>query len=379
MQTQPSFAAAVIGLAIGSAGVSAGVAVPGLAMAQDALRGAALYSELPGQPGVGSCISCHGEPVNNRNSVLRGAAGADLISKTITAVARMGFLRQYLTDADLGDIAAYLATIVPAGPVDLLPEPWPTADDFGAQLVGTQSLARVVLIRNLQPRAAMAIGAVLSSDPAAFAVQHDCPLSLPPFGECRATTWFWPQGGGAAAARMSVVDTGGRVLRQVVLTGTGAAVAPAVLAWSANTPALLDFGQVPLGQAARRELTLLNTSAAAVALARLHITGPSASRFTLDASCAAAGRLEGEAACTVTIGFAPTSAGGAEGWIEINSDASNAPLVRLAAAGVAAGVAAPGPEPVASAPAGSGGGALSAAWVAMLLAAVVALRTQRRS
>ena len=370
MQAEPSFAAAVIGLAI--------VSVSGLAMAQDALRGAALYSELPGQPAVGSCISCHGDPVNNRNSVLRGAAGADLISKTIAAVARMGFLRQVLTDADLGDISAYLATIVPAGPVDLLPEPWPTADNFGAQLVGTQSTARVVLIRNLQPRADMAIGAVLSSDPAAFAVQHDCPLSLPPFGQCSATTWFRPQGVGAAAARMSVVDTGGRVLRQVVLTGTGAAVAPAVLAWSAITPTLLDFGQIPLGQTARRELTLLNTSAAAVALARLRVTGPNASRFTLDATCAAAGRLDSHAACAVAIGFAPTSAGRAEGWIEIHSDASNAPLVRIAAAGVAAGVAAPSAEPAASAPAGSGGGALSAGWVAMLLAAVFALRMQQR-
>ena len=64
------------------------------AKAQDATRGAALYRSLPGQPGVGSCTSCHGEPVNNRNSVLRGAAGPELISKTIAAVSAMGYLRQ---------------------------------------------------------------------------------------------------------------------------------------------------------------------------------------------------------------------------------------------------------------------------------------------
>ena len=127
---------------------------------------------------------------------------------------------------------------------------------------------------------------------------------------------------------------------------------PPVLAWSANTPSLVDFGQVALGQAVRRELTLLNTSAGATMVATLRVTGPNASRFTLDAPCALAGRLDGMSACTVTIGFAPTTAGRAEGWIEISADASNAPLVRISAAGVAT----PAAQALAAAPNGSGGG-----------------------
>lgn len=352
---------------------------PGFAGAQDAARGAALYRELPGQPALGSCISCHGEPINNRNSVLRGAAGPALISKTIAAVARMGYLRNYLTDADLGDVAAYLASVVPAGSVDSLPEPWPTADEFGAQLVGTQSPPRAVLIRNLQPRGDIAIGAVLSSDEAAFPIQHDCPLSLPPFGQCTAMTSFRPQSVGPASARFTIVDTGGRELRVGILNGTGAAAAPAALAWSSGTPTLVDFGRISLGQVARRELVLINTSAAAVALATLRVTGPNASRFTLDTTCALGGTLEGRTTCTVTLGFAPSIAGRAEGWVEVVSDASNAPLVRIAAAGVAASPA----PPSASAPGGgsitgSGGGSLSPYWVAMLLLAVIALRIQSR-
>lgn len=97
------------------------LAAPDLAGAQDARRGAALYQVLPGEPVVGSCMSCHGEPINNRNSILRGAVGPDLISRTIAAVSRMGYLRQYLGDSDLADLSAYLATIVPAGPVDACP------------------------------------------------------------------------------------------------------------------------------------------------------------------------------------------------------------------------------------------------------------------
>ena len=344
------------------------------AKAQDATRGAALYRNLPGQPGVGSCVSCHGEPVNNRNSVLRGAAGPELISKTIAAVSAMGYLRQYLTEGDLADISANLASIVPVAPVDSLPDLWPTSDQFGAQLVGTQSVPRVLLIRNLQPRSEIAIGAVRSSDPITFPMQHDCPVSLPPLGQCRATAWFWPQVAGPVSASFTVVDSGGRVLREGNLVGTGAPEQPPVLAWSADTPLSIDFGQVPVGQAAQQVLTLVNTTSAVVTLSRLRVTGPNASRFTLQAPCAAAGRLDAGAVCPVTLGFAPSVPGRVEGWIELVSDARNAPLVRIAAAGIAA----PAAPPVASEPdSSSGGGAMSAGWVAMLLFAVLALRRKR--
>ena len=360
-----TMAIAVLAALAGPLGISS-------AKAQDATRGVALYRSLPGQPGVGSCISCHGEPVNNRNSVLRGAAGPELISKTIAAVSAMGYLRQYLAEGDLADISAYLATIVPAGPVDLLPDLWPTSDEFGAQLVGTQSVPRVLLIRNLLRRSEIAIGAVRSSDPITFPMQHDCPISLPPLGQCRATAWFWPQLVGPVSASFTVVDSGGRVLREGNLAGTGAPQQPPALAWSAETPLPIDFGQVPVGQAVQRVLTLVNTTAAVVTLSRLRVTGPNASRFTLQAPCGEVDRLEAGAVCPVTLGFAPSAAGRVEGWIELVSDARNAPLVRVAAAGIAV----PVEPPVASEPdrSSSGGGAMSAGWIVMLLFAVLALR-----
>jgi len=350
----------------------------GAARAQDSARGAALYRALPGQPALGSCISCHGEPINNRNSILRGAAGPELISKTIAAVSAMGFLRQYLSDSDLADISAYLATIVPAGPLESLPDLWPTTDDFGAQLVGTQSAPRTVLIRNLQPREAIAVGTVRSADPVAFPLQHDCPISLPPLGQCRISAWFRPQAAGPAGAVFAVLDSSGRTLREGALTGAGAPELPATLAWSAGTPELIDFAQVPLGQSMQRTLGLVNPSSIPVGLTRLRVTGPNASRFTLQAPCVAAGRLEPGASCAVTLGFAPSAAGRVEGWIDLVSDAGNAPLVRIAAAGVAA--PAQPPSSPASMPAGessSGGGAVSAGWLVLLLAAVAALRRKR--
>lgn len=354
------------------------------ALAQDAGRGAALYRSLPGQPGVGSCISCHGEPINNRNSVLRGAAGPAYIARTIGAVGAMGFLRQYLTEADLADIAAYLSNVVPPGALDELPAPWPTVDDFGAHAIGTAAPERAVLLRNLQPRNTIAIGTVLSSDPLTFPVQHDCPLSLPPLGQCRVRSWFMPQRAGPAEASFQILDTSGRLLRSGLLTGTGTPTAPPRLEWAAGSELLLDFDSVTVGTTARRTLRLRNPSSAAVQLQRLRVTGPDAARYSLAAPCAAAGMLAAGAECELTVSHTPNAPARSEGWIELVSDASQPPLVRVTALGLTADALAP-PAPVdpgtggsAGNASGSGGGALSALWVALLALATALLRLNSR-
>jgi cytochrome c553 len=346
------------------------------ARAQDAVRGAQLYRELPGSPGVGSCISCHGEPINNRNSVLRGAAGPELISRTIAAVGPMGFLRQYLSEADLADVSAYLGTIVPAGALETLPDPWPTVDDFGAQAVGTQAPERHIWVRNLQPRSDIALGTVVSSDPVAFPVQHECPLSLPPLAQCRIRSWFRPQAAGQAEARIDIQGSSGQVLRGVRLLGNGVALQPVQLAWS--DAALVDFGRVAVGGSASVTVQLINASAQPVPLRRLRVTGPQALRYTLTAPCAAAGRLVGGERCDVTITHAPRAAERSEGWVELDADAGNAPLLRVQAIGVPAAVEEPPSQPPPQA-SGTGGGTFAWLWTLWLAFAALVLRRSRRT
>jgi len=375
----------VPGMAVAAAMAALCAAAP-TAHAQDAQRGAALYRALPGSPGVGSCLSCHGEPINNRNSVLRGAAGGPLISRTIAAVGAMGFLRQFLGEPDLADIAAYLATVVPGGPLENLPDPWPTVDDFGAQAVGTLAAERTVWVRNLQPRADIAIGTVVSSEPGLFAVQHECPLSLPPLGQCRIRTWFQPRAAGPAEARVDIVGTAGEVLRSVRLLGTGVAVQAPQLAWLRvddsgspipPPPTLIDFGRVEVGASASGRLRLRNPSMQAVPFRRLRITGPQALRFSLAAPCVTAGRLEPMADCEVVITHAPRGPERSEGWVELDADAAHPPLLRVQGFGVAAAqdeeAATPPP------PDSSGGGAASWRWLIALAAAVLALRRLPRA
>ncbi len=342
------------------------------AQAQDAGRGNALYRTLPGSPAAGSCISCHGEPVNNRNGVLRGAAGGPVIARTISAVGAMGYLHRYLGDADLADIAAYLATVVPAGPVDALPDLSPTADHFGAQTIGTQSGERTLLLRNRLPRGELSIGAVISADIDQFPLRHDCPLALPPLGQCSIHVGFRPATPGAIGTTFNVVDSGGQLLRSGAVSGLGVTGPPAALTW--REPPDLLFGNVALGQTVLRTALLVNASALPAQVARLRVTGPNASRFVLESDCPAGSRIEAGAGCELRLRFAPQVAGLVEGWIEIESDASNAPLARVSASGVTA--AADVPE-VQTPPAGGGGGAMPAWWTTLLAAAALALR--RRS
>lgn len=349
------------------------------AQAQDAARGAQLYRELPGNPGVGSCLSCHGDPANNRNSVLRGAVGGGWIARTITAVGAMGYLRQHLTEADLADVSAYLATVAPAGQVALLPAPWPVSEDFGLQQMGTRAAERPILLRNLQTRE-ISLGAVVSEDPQTFPLRHDCPLTLPPLQQCTLRVAFAPQQVGLLTSRYQVLDSGGRVLRSGGLQGEGSAAAAPALQWAAGTPALLDFDRVSVGGERTLALTLINPGMQPVNLSRLRANGAGAARFAVEAPCLDAGRLELGAPCAVTLRYRPVAAERDEAWLEMGATAGHAPTVRLLGLGEAA--PAPAPPPPAPAPqptpapapaASSGGGSGSPLFaLALLLAAACA-------
>lgn len=359
------------------AGLVAGLAAAGV-QAQDAARGEQLYRALPGNPGVGSCISCHGDPANNRNSVLRGAAGGGWISRTVGAVGVMGYLRQHLSESDLADISAYLATVAPAGQVELLPAPWPVSEDFGAQLLGTRAPERLIRVRNLLTRD-IALGALLSDDPQTFPVRHDCPLSLPPLQQCQLWVGFAPQAPGSASSRYRIVDRGGALLRSGALQGEGVSALPPALRWATGTTDLLDFDRVRVDAERSLRLVLHNAAPQAVPLTRLRANGPGAARFAVQGGCLDAQRIEAGGDCEISVRYRPTAAERHEAWLEMSaSGAQHAPTVRLLGLGEAAASPPPTPAPTpspppAAAPSGGGGASLSWHWLLALLLTAWAL------
>ena len=79
---------------------------------------------------------------------------------------------------------------------------------------------RTLLLRNRQPRGDLAIGAVISADIEQFPLRHDCPLALPPLGQCSIHVGFRPAASGIVSATFSVFDSGGQVLRSGAVSAT---------------------------------------------------------------------------------------------------------------------------------------------------------------
>jgi hypothetical protein len=247
----------------------------------------------------------------------------------MNTVSAMGFLRAHLSDENVADIAAYLATVLSGADLAALPSPMPTTDFFGAQLVSSPSGPRRIEIRGAAS-APVALGGIVSSRPDVFPAVSDCPASLLPGTRCTVSVRFVPGAAGDSTGLISIVDPSGTTLRSATVTGEGTEAAPPVLAWAEGAPSI-DFGDVTLGGSVARRLTLVNTGPCAVRLTRLRASGAAASRFQLTGTCMTGTVLAGGANCAIDVGFAPATVGGVEAWIEIVASATSPPLVRLAA------------------------------------------------
>lgn len=113
---------------------------------------------------------------------------------------------------------------------------------------------------------------------------------MAPNSQCRIRIIFQPSAPGPALANFTVIDSGRRLLRSGMVSGTDSVGAAPALAWAA-TPDFV-FGQVTIGQAAQRSARLVNASSVSTVITRLRVTGPNASRLTLAANCAPNGCLE---------------------------------------------------------------------------------------
>ncbi len=87
------------------------------AAAQDALRGKLLYHDIGRITGAGvSCIDCHGGVPGALHGLGKVADNPAAIAYALGAVPQMLMLRGRLTDTDMADIAAYVATPTVASP-----------------------------------------------------------------------------------------------------------------------------------------------------------------------------------------------------------------------------------------------------------------------
>ncbi|HEU4458589.1 MAG TPA: choice-of-anchor D domain-containing protein [Methylibium sp.] len=338
-----------------------------VALAQDAVRGAQLYLQLPG---AASCVSCHGpDPSQGRNNLLRAADQPSALQRALGTVGVMGYLKPLLADADVADLAAYLGAVAaaasPAAPAVL----WPVTIEFGGVALGAVSPVHTLSLRNVSGTS-LALGApqLAGVGAAGLLLDTDCAATLPAGAECRVRLRAQPAAAGPAAA--AVVVTGITPRPWVVpLSYAGRSEPLGVLAVE-PPDAVLDFGRTPVGASTVRSVRIVNRGTAEAALGVTALTGPGRDAFRFAAAqgaatpaCGTGTLLAPGAACTATLSFASGAAGRFDAYLQWRGDATQPGGLLLA--GEAEAAAPPAAPSATGAPAeaapGDGGGAGCAA------------------
>lgn len=213
--------------------------------------------------------------------------------------------------------------------------PSPSSLSFGNQPTGTTSGPRETRLtnegnQNLVISMFGASGTGLSQ----FTIQGDpsCPIghTVAPGASCAIDVIFAPTAVGPFQAEIDVFDDSGNVqgAEQVIpLTGTGTAPAPIVNL----LPAQLAFGDQATGTvSAAQTVTLKNTGSTALTITGISFTGNDAGSFGIVAAGASQCPLTGgtvaiEASCTVTLDFAPQSAGPKSASLSFTDNAMSNP------------------------------------------------------
>ena len=313
-------------LAVGVVTSLATLAAPA-AWAQDALRGAGLYLQLPA--GLAACVSCHGpDPAANRNNLLRAAGQPVILLKALNAIGVMGYLKTELSDADIADLAAYLDTVARAAN-DASTAVWPRTLELGALPAGSASPEHTVWLRNLTAQPLPGVAPRVAGG--RLALRHDCPATLAPGAACSASVRALAPLSGEPVADALV--WGGASVAVIGLTARGASGPVAQLSFD---PASVDWGSAEVGSSVTRPLRVLNAGTSNATLGVATFTGPTAGAFSSGGSCAAGTVLMPGTACTVDLRWQVGAPVTYEAALQWRSDGMNPAPLRLVASGLPA-------------------------------------------
>jgi hypothetical protein len=211
------------------------------------------------------------------------------------------------------------------------------AIDFGALVTGTASPAQTLTVSN-SGQAALTFSsiAVGGANAGVFTLGGTCSTVAPVAAgaSCTVTVTANSSANGAFSGNLSLASNASNGAVSVPLSGTVAAAAPAVTA----SPSAVAFGAQTIGApAATQTVTLTNKGNVALALNGIAVSG-AATVAIANKTCGTS--LAVGANCTVTLSFAPATAGAAAATLAVTSNA--APLqVTISGTGTTAPVAKP--------------------------------------
>ena len=212
----------------------------------------------------------------------------------------------------------------------------PTSLSFGSLSVNTRSAADTIVVTN-DNRRSVAITRVSSSLSEFIVTSPALPLTLSAGASASFQVVFLPNAAQSFSGRIAVTlnhQEGVTSTHSVAVTGTG--VSPALpsqthlLSASASS---LSFGNALVGSSASQTMTLTNSGTGSVTISQAAMSGAG---FTFS-GCSGAVALAAGQSLTLTVGFAPATAGSATGSLNVVSSASNSPAtIALSGTGVQA-------------------------------------------
>lgn len=205
---------------------------------------------------------------------------------------------------------------------------------FPAQALGSRSASQTLSVSN-SGSAPMQLSSITINGAHAgdFAIDNslsDCNTSssMAVGASCMLGLSFAPTvSSGTRSAALQI--SAGSSSATVSLSGSAAPAAQPAVSWS---PGSLDFGTVPLGSSASRNLSLSNSGSSTLTVNALSV---SPATYTLSHNCP--GSLAAGAGCSLSIRYSPDRSGSSSGVLTLQSNAATSPdTLALSGAGIAA-------------------------------------------
>ena len=222
-----------------------------------------------------------------------------------------------LAAASVGPSAVFVSLNVPVVAL------FPAALNFGVQGQATSSSPARVTVSN-PSGAPVAISGVTTSGP--FSVSNGCPAMLAPGSNCALSVTFSPTAPGNGNGVLTISDNAYGGAQNVALQGVGIGE-PAAVA----SPTSLSFATQNVGStSAAASVTLVNSGGAAMTISSITASGD----FAESDNCVPG--LAAGTQCTITVTFAPSTAGVRPGVLTITDNAPSSPqTVSLSGTGAA--------------------------------------------
>ncbi|HKF25315.1 MAG TPA: choice-of-anchor D domain-containing protein [Candidatus Acidoferrum sp.] len=201
----------------------------------------------------------------------------------------------------------------------------PSSADFGSVVKGNTN-SQTIQLKN-SGTASLTVSQVAATGSGFSANGVSVPLTLAPGASSTFNVQFAPTASGAANGSVSIVSNAPNSPATVSLSGTGAA---ATYTLSVNPPSL-SFGSVNDGSTASQSFSVTNTGNSSVSISGVSAAGAG---FSI-ASGASGVTLSPNQSTSISVQFAPTTAGAVTGSVAIASNGTGSGSVALSGTGVA--------------------------------------------